>query len=78
MCKIAREILDRAECCADGRRPGRMGVCRAASHEDDHPECCSTICRAAAREVMNSDFTNVVNGNMNWSTVRYIAGVPFA
>jgi hypothetical protein len=40
------------------------------------PEGCLTMCRAAAREVMNSDFTNVLSGTMNSSTIMYIAGLP--
>ena len=31
------------------------------------PECCCTMCRAAARAVMNCDGTRVVNGNRNCS-----------
>ena len=31
------------------------------------PECCCTMCRAAARAVMNCEGTRVVNGNMNCS-----------
>src|SRR5215472_96778 len=41
------------------------------------PECCFTMWRAAARAVMNCDFTTVVSGTINSSIARSTAFFPF-
>src|SRR5262249_12022480 len=73
--EIPREIFDCAKCCAACRGARRVRAGLPVTNRIT-PERCSSMCRAAARDVMNCDLTSVTNGAMNSSTLSCVAGLP--